>query len=561
MAMLAKHARQSAKILLSRQIRSAQPTAMFARSMCAEGQSGKLWGGRFEKDTNETVVPWAESLTCDEEMVVEDLWGSIAHVTMLGRQGIVPANDAAHIISTLVGFQDDMMEGRMDFFDKKFSNHDDVHMNMEARLIAATSMEVGGQMHTTRSRNDQVPVSSQMRCRTRLLELRGKVCDAVAAFMKRADAPGMKEAVMPGYTHYQHAQPLSVAFWMSQYASVLNRDLQRLKNAYDHVDRNPLGGGALAGTSFPTDRMLTTELLGFQKLFTHSLDATGNRDWMCEVLAANATLHTTWSRLAGEFITWSSYEYRTVTMDDGFAMGSSMMPQKKNPGPCELLRGRQGIMSGYLMAGLTMLHGLPSGYNRDFHEEKELIFASCHMANRAASIIPSLVESTTFNLERMAEVCDKNFMTATELANYLVTDHNVPFRATHHIVGSLVGDLTRKGDNLTNTKAVMDHLKKEGINADEAAVRRVLDPKEVMLTYNSLGGTGPKAVTEISREIHTDLDKHRAELAADQKRIDTAFNAARSIAKAVGEKGKNVKSVDDLAKIIDQHRPGKMSPP
>jgi len=208
-----------------------------------------------------------------------------------------------------------------------------------------------------------------------------------------------------------------------------------------------------------------------------------------------------------------------------------------------------------------MLHGLPSGYNRDFHEEKELIFASCHMANRAASIVPALVETTNFNLGRMKEVCDKNFMTATELANYLVSDHNVPFRATHHIVGSLVGQLTRAGDNLTNTKAVMEHLKKEGINADEAAVRRVLDPATVMLSYNSIGGTGPKAMREIAREIHSDLNQHKEALTKDQKRIDTAFNAARSIAKAVGEKGQNVKTVEDLAKIIDQHRPGAMSPP
>ena len=330
--------------------RASIATTARARSLSSSGQSEKLWGGRFTKDTNEAVVPWAESLTCDEEMVVEDLWGSISHVTMLGRQGIVPPRDAAHIIDTLVGFQDKMMAGELDFKDPKFSNHDDVHMNMEARLIDATSMEVGGQMHTTRSRNDQVPVSSQLRTRNRLLELRSNVAAAVEAFMARADAPGMDKAVMPGYTHYQHAQPISIAFWMSHYAAVLNRDLQRLKAAYDCIDQNPLGGGAISGTSFPIDRMLTTELLGFQKVRTHALDATGNRDWMCEVLAANATLHTTWSRLAGELITWSSYEYGTVTLDDGFAMGSSMMPQKKNPGPCELLRGRQGIMNGYLMA-------------------------------------------------------------------------------------------------------------------------------------------------------------------------------------------------------------------
>jgi argininosuccinate lyase len=427
-------------------------------------------------------------------------------------------------------------------------------MNMEARLIDATSMEVGGQMHTTRSRNDQVPVSSQLRTRNRLLELRSKVLAAVDALLDRASEPGNLEAVMPGYTHFQHAQPISVAFWLSHYAAVLLRDLGRLKAAYDAVDENPLGGGAISGTSFPTDRMLTTELLGFQSLRTHSLDATGNRDWMCEVLAANATLHSTWSRLAGELITWSSYEYRTVTLDDGFAMGSSMMPQKKNPGTLELLRGRAGIMNGYLQAGLTMVHGLPSGYNRDFHEEKELLFASCAMACRAAEIVPALVRTTTFNEARMRELCDRNFMTATELANFLVSDHGVPFRATHHIVGSLVGDLTRSGRDLRDVGRVMAHLKAEGIDADESRVRDVLDPQKVMMSYNSLGGTGPAAVEALLSDIRGRAEGHRGDLNADQSRVDDGFAACRSIAKACA--GGAVKTAEDLSALIDEHRPG-----
>jgi argininosuccinate lyase len=365
----------------------------------------------------------------------------------------------------------------------------------------------------------------------------------------------MKEAVMPGYTHYQHAQPVSIAFWMSHYAAVLSRDLARLKNAYDCLDQSPLGGGAISGTSFPIDRHLTAELLGFQKVRTHALDATGNRDWMCELLNANATLHTTWSRLAGELITWSSYEYGTVTLDDGFAMGSSMMPQKKNPGPCELLRGRQGIMNGYAAAGLTLLHGLPSGYSRDFHEEKELLFASCDMANRAAAIIPELVLSTTFNLPRMKQLCDKNFMTATELANYLVAQHSVPFRATHHIVGSLVGQLTRNGDDLTNTAAVMAHLKKEGIMAKESEIKQVLDPATVMLSYNSFGGTGPRAVAISMAEIDEEVQGHRAALATDQSRVSGAVEAARNIARAVGPQGTLVASLEDLSRIVERERP------
>ena len=192
-------------------------------SSSSKQQSQKLWGGRFEKDTDDRVVAWAESLTCDEEMIVEDLWGSIAHVSMLGRQGIVPADQAAKIVSTLVHFQDEALDGALDFFDEKFSNHDDVHMNMEARLIDATSMEVGGKMHTTRSRNDQVPVSSQMRTRNRLLELRRNVVEVVEAFQERAREPGALETVLPGYTHYQVSLSLKkIAYFSKKFENLTN---------------------------------------------------------------------------------------------------------------------------------------------------------------------------------------------------------------------------------------------------------------------------------------------------------------------------------------------------
>ena len=360
------------------------------RAEASSEGSGKLWGGRFEKDTDPNAVNWAESLTCDEEMVTEDLWGSMAHVTMLSRQGVIEPSKGGKLMGALLTLQNQNMAGELDFFEPEFANHDDVHMNMEARLIKMTGMDIGGRMHTTRSRNDQVPVSSQLRTRNRLLELRRNVVDAANAFLDRAEEPGALEQVMPGYTHFQHAQPISVAFWISHYAAALSRDLSRLSHAYNSVDANPLGGGAISGTSFPIDRHLTTRLLGFQKVRRHALDATGHRDWMCEVLNANATLSTTFSRLAEELIMWSSYEFRTVTLDDGFAMGSSMMPQKKNPGTIELLRGRHGILSGYAAAGLSMLHGLPSGYNRDFHEEKELLFASCTLYLSCLTLCESL---------------------------------------------------------------------------------------------------------------------------------------------------------------------------
>jgi argininosuccinate lyase len=241
--------------------------------------------------------------------------------------------------------------------------------------------------------------------------------------------------------------------WLSHYAAILLRDLERLKRAYDVTDQNPLGTGAIAGTSFPINRTITTRLMGFQKVHPHGLDATSARDFMLETVSAVAILESTLSRLAEEFIFWSSYEFRTLTLDDGFAMGSSMMPQKKNPGALELLRGRSGRINGLMVAGFTMMKGLPSGYNRDFHEDKEILVESLTIINKAIEVIPPLIKSTTINTERMNELAFENFANATELANYLVSKHNVPFREAHHIVGSLVGDLYRAKDNFKNFEA------------------------------------------------------------------------------------------------------------
>jgi argininosuccinate lyase len=304
-----------------------------------------------------------------------------------------------------------------------------------------------------------------------------------------------------------------------------------MKYAYELTDQNPLGAGAIAGTSFPIDRTLTTKLLGFQSIHEHGLDATSSKDCMLEVLSANAIFMSTASRLAEEFIFWSSHEFRTLTLDDAFAMGSSMMPQKKNPGALELLRGRSGRINGLLVAGLTMVKGLPSGYNRDFHEEKEILRESLDLINRAAEIIPPLVRSTQINKERMAELTYGNFATATELANYLVKKHQVPFRKAHHIVGSLVGELNKKGENLSATKACVEHLRRHELNVTDSEVADVLDPKKVMMSYDSQGGTGPKQVEKMLSTMSSQLAEHKQVLARDKSRVSKAMEACRSIAK------------------------------
>jgi argininosuccinate lyase len=486
--------------------------------------SSKLWGGRFAKETDASLTGWTESITVDSRLVTEDLWGSLAHVTMLARQGIIPAADARRILPALLKFMDDYAAGLW----KLKVEHEDVHMNVEARLLETVGAETGGKMHTCRSRNDQVILDSKLYTRRRLLELREKTLPVAQVFLDRA--ADTTEDVMIGYTHVQHAQPISIGYWLSHYAAVLLRDLDRLKSAYDLTDENPLGAGALAGTSFPIDRRLTSDLLGFQKVHEHGLDATSSRDFMLETLGAAAILMTTLSRLSEEFIFWSSHEFRTLTLDDGFAMGSSMMPNKKNPGAVELMRGRSGRINGLLMAGLTLMKGLPSGYNRDFHEEKEILVEAMDLINRAVEVVPGLVRTTTLNKERMAELPLKNFATATELANYLVRRHSVPFRTAHHVVGSLVGELSRAGSDFGNIRACLDHLKRHDIDAPESEVAQVLDPRRVMMSYESRGGTGPASVRSMLGDMGRALAAHRESVDRDRRRVGAAYEACRTIA-------------------------------
>jgi len=507
--------------------------------------SKKLWGGRFASDTHASVVKWVDSLPIDENLIELDLWGSMAHVIMLGAQGIVSPSVASQILPALKGFQDARMDGTMNYYDPEFRNHDDVHMNMEARLIDKIGADAGGRMHTTRSRNDQVVLGSKLYARKRLLELRTNLLPVVEALLERA-APHTED-VMIGYTHVQHAQPISVAYWLTHYASILLRDLERLERAYDVADQNPLGAGALAGTSFPTDRNLTTKLLGFQKVHAHGLDATSSRDFMLEALSASATLQITLGRLAEEFIFWSSYEFSTLSLDDGFAMGSSMMPQKKNPGSLELLRGRTGRITGLLTAGFILMKGLPSGYNRDFHEDKEILVSAMDLMNAAVPIIPSLIKTTTLKLDRMADLCYGNFATATEVANYLVAKHDVPFRHAHHVVGSLVGDLHRAGKNFKDTDYCLKHIiETHKIPCDPKDLLKVFDPKTVMLSYNSLGGTGPVAVKQMLADLQAQLAAHKKAVQDDQARLDKALATVRDIASKAG----SIKTAQDLKNLI-----------
>ena len=390
-----------------------------------------------------------------------------------------------------------------------------------------------------------------MMCRPRLLSLRTYVCEIVEEFIKRAEVEFEAKHVMASYTHIQHAQPVSVAFWLSQYAAQYLRDATRLKNAYTLTNQNPLGGGAISGTSFPIDRQLTTSLLGFDGLLENTLDATGARDYMLDVLSANAILQTNASRLAEEFILWSSYEFGSVVMSDAHAMGSSMMPQKKNPGTLELMRGRAGRVIGSMIAGFTMLKGLPSGYNRDFHEEKEILFESLTLVNRAMEVLPTIVSDTTFKYDRMKQLSYGNFAAATELAN-LIVRKNIPFREAHHIVGTFVGDCVNKGVTFEGqTQACLEHLQSKGVEVSLEDVEGALESEKIVASYNSFGGTGPQSVRNCLDNQKADLERLRSELKADEEKQEKAYQACRNIS---GEAG-NVTSLQNLQELVQKYKP------
>lgn len=503
--------------------------------------SSRLWGGRFSKDVDASVAEWTESVTIDTFMVDEDLWGSQSHVSMLAIQKIIPFEDAKKILDKLHELENKFKDGSWALSKKQ----DDVHMNVEAYMLQTLGLDSGGKMHTCRSRNDQVILDCKLHSRELTVQLREKVLDIVDTLLTRAGE--YLDDVMVSYTHVQHAQPISIAYWLTHYAAVFLRDLERLKRAYDITDQNPLGSGAISGTSFPIDRNLTTKLMGFQSVHEHCMDATSSRDFMLEVLSAYSILMTTFSRFAEELILWSSYEFQTVTMDDGLTMGSSMMPQKKNPGVAELLRGRSGRVNGLLMAGFTLMKGLPSGYNRDFHEDKEILFEAGRLINSAAEVVAPLVKTTQLNKERMHELAYGNFATATELANYLVKSHNLSFRKAHHVIGSLVGELSRSKRNFSDFDFCIQHFKKEGIVAPDEEIKRMLDPKQVMLSYRSQGGTSPESVSTMLTKFKQELQSHRQTFTADLNRIRKARQAARNIAKAA----LSVDSLENFAKLVE----------
>lgn len=390
----------------------------------------QLWGGRFTKETDKLVYNFNASISFDQKFYAQDIRGSIAHVTMLQKQGILTKEEKESIIEGLKGIQADVENGTLEITDE----YEDIHSFVEANLIDRIG-DAGKKLHTGRSRNDQVALDMRLYTRDEIEALDTLLKELLEVLLKL-----MKEHIetyMPGFTHLQKAQPVTLAHHLGAYFEMFKRDRLRMKDIRKRMNYCPLGAGALAGTTYPLDREYTAELLGFDGPTLNSMDSVSDRDYLIEMLSAMSTVMMHLSRFCEEVIIWNSNEYQFVEIDDAYSTGSSIMPQKKNLDIAELVRGKTGRVYGALMSLLTTMKGIPLAYNKDMQEDKELVFDAIDTTKGCLALFTGMLRTMRFRKQRMEDSAKNGFTNATDAADYLV-NHGVPFRDAHGIVGQLV---------------------------------------------------------------------------------------------------------------------------
>ena len=390
----------------------------------------QLWGGRFTKQTDQLVFDFNASITFDKRLFYEDVTGSIVHATMLAKQGILTEEERKSIVEGLTGILEDVDDGTLAIDESQ----EDIHSFVEATLIDRIG-DAGKKLHTGRSRNDQVALDMRLYTRTRVAETDGLLKKLLEVILDTME--NNLDTYMPGFTHLQKAQPITLAHHYGAYFEMFKRDRQRLADIYKRMNYCPLGAGALAGTTYPLDREYTARLLRFEGPTLNSIDSVADRDYLIEFLSALSTIMMHLSRFSEEIIIWNSNEYQFVELDDAYSTGSSIMPQKKNPDIAELVRGKTGRVYGALMALLTTMKGLPLAYNKDMQEDKEMAFDAMDTATDCITLFTGMIKTMKFCKDRMAKSAMNGFTNATDAADYLV-GKGVPFRDAHGIIGRLV---------------------------------------------------------------------------------------------------------------------------
>ena len=468
----------------------------------------KLWGGRFSKNTNELVDAFNASIEFDKRLYHEDIRGSIAHATMLGRAGIIPVADAEEIVNGLKQILADIEAGDFSFE----VSLEDIHMNIEARLTERIG-SAGARLHTARSRNDQVALDMHMYMKREVVEIGELLLKFEQVLLTVAKEH--EKTLMPGYTHLQRAQPITFAHHLLAYFNMLQRDFRRLQGVWAGADIMPLGAGAIAGTTFPIDRFDVARQLNFADVYANSMDAVSDRDYVLEFLSFASILMMHLSRLSEEVCLWSSTEFAFIELDDAFATGSSMMPQKKNPDIAELVRGKTGRVYGHLQALLVTVKGLPLTYNKDLQEDKEGLFDAIDTIKFSLAVYSDMIATMKVNVDKMEQAVSKDFSNATDLADYLVRK-GLPFRQAHEVVGKCVAYAIKAGKFLPEI-TLAEY--KEFSELFEADLLETLKPENCVAARTSYGGP---AFTENTKQLFRGaeiLDMQRAVLEDLHKKI------------------------------------------
>ena len=447
----------------------------------------KLWSGRFGKETDALVNDFNASIQFDQRLYREDITGSIAHAKMLAATGILSAEDGAAIVEGLTGILQDIEDGKVEFT----ADNEDIHMNVEA-LLTARIGQAGKRLHTARSRNDQVALDFRMYVREQIPVIVGQLLELETVLCRQARQ--YQAAVMPGYTHLQRAQPISFAQHLMAYAFQFRRDVTRLEDCAARLNECPLGSGALAGTTYPIDRFMTAQALGFDKPMDNSLDGVSDRDYALELMSALSILMMHLSRFSEEVILWCSWEFKFIELDDAYATGSSIMPQKKNPDVAELVRGKTGRVYGDLMSLLTAMKGLPLAYNKDMQEDKEPVFDAIDTVEMCLPVFAAMLDTMTVRTDNMRTAAGKGFINATDCADYL-TKKGMPFRDAYTVTGHLVAQCTAQSKTLEELS--LDELRTASDLFDED-VYEAIRLENCMALRASFGGP---AVAETTRQI------------------------------------------------------------
>ena len=445
----------------------------------------QLWGGRFTKETDRLVYNFNASISFDKKFYKQDMQGSMAHVRMLAKQGILTKEEQDQILEGIQGILADVENGTLEISEE----YEDIHSFVEANLIERIG-EPGKKLHTGRSRNDQVALDMKLYIREEVQAVDGLVRELLEVLLKQMEEH--TETVMPGFTHLQKAQPITLSHHLGAYFEMFRRARERLSDLYERMNYCPLGAGALAGTTYPLDRAYTAELLGFSGPTWNSMDSVSDRDYLIELLSALSTIMMHLSRFSEEIIIWNTNEYRFVEIDDAYSTGSSIMPQKKNPDIAELVRGKTGRVYGALVSLLTTMKGLPLAYNKDMQEDKELTFDAVDTVKGCLALFRGMLDTMKYNGRNMADSARNGFTNATDAADYLV-NHGVPFRDAHGIIGRLVLFCIEKGKAIEELS--LEELK--GISpVFEEDLYEAVSLKNCVDKRETLGAPGEKAMEQ-----------------------------------------------------------------